>query len=127
LIEKIADEFNSRATIEIPKLKRFLKSRREQKRFKWLSDVGINHLSRDLDLAKFIHSQRESAASLGGLLDGPQQFFVQRFSRFVFDSSEDEHEDQELRALSKAGPLKDDLRFLEKLVYGDSEVASRLI
>jgi len=70
LLEKIKEEFNSRATIEIPNLRSFLKSRKEQKRFEWLSEVGMNHLSRDLDLAKFIHSQRETAASLGGLLDG---------------------------------------------------------
>jgi len=113
--------------IEIPNLRSFLKSRKEQKRFNWLSKVGMSHLTRDLDLAKFIHSQRETAASLGGLLDGSQQFFVQRFSRFVLDSSEDEHEDQELRAQSKAGPLKYDFQFVEKIANSDSVVAKRLI
>jgi len=127
LIETIKEEFNSRATIKVPKLRSYLKSRKDQKRFKWLSEVGMKHLTRDLDLAKFVHSQRESAASLGGLLDGAQQFFVQRFSRFVLDSSEDEDEDQELRAHSRAGTLKDDLRFLEKMTNSDSAVTKRLI
>jgi len=52
---------------------------------------------------------------------------VQRFSRFVLDSSEDEHEDHQLRALSRAGPLKDDLQFVEKIANSDSPVAKRLI